>query len=125
MQCYKLINVTSGQNFRVAVHILAAVSVHNVVNLQNGPDRLASEGDGAGADQEGKHNILIQNIGHSSFLHINSGSFFPLGMPVSQFCDGSNRVKTCILCESIGDRLKSLCKCVETISICPSESIGV
>ena len=48
-QCYKLINVTSGQNFRVAVHILAAVSVHNVVNLQNGPDRLASEGDGAGA----------------------------------------------------------------------------
>ena len=120
-----IIIVTSSENVKVAVHLLASDGVHNVVDLQNGPDRLAREGDGASTDQERLNNILIQNIGNSSIPHINSGSFFTLCVPVSQLCDGSNGVETCILCESIGDNLMSLCKCFETICISTSESIGV
>ena len=48
------------------VHLLASDGVHNVVDLQNGPNRLAREGDGASTDQERLNNILIQNIGNSS-----------------------------------------------------------
>merc|ERR1712083_1086777 len=122
-QSSKLINVTSSENVQVTVQLLASDCVHDVVDLQNGPDRLAREG--AGADQERLNDILIQNIGNGSFPHINSGSFFALCMPVSQFCDGSNRVETGIFSESIGDDFKGLGKCFEAIRICTCESIGV
>ena len=69
--------------------IILADSVDDVVNLQNAPDRLASQGDGAGADQEGLDHVLLQDVGDGALPHVNPSSLLALGVFVPQLGDGS------------------------------------
>ena len=71
------------------LRIILADSVDDVVNLQDAPDRLAGQGDGAGADQEGLDHVLLQDVGDGALPHVYPGGLLALGVFVPQLSDGS------------------------------------
>ena len=63
--------------------------VDNIINLENASDCLTGESDGAGADQERLHHVLLQDVGDGALSHINTSSFLTLSMSVSQLSYGT------------------------------------
>ena len=71
---------------------ILADSVDDVVDLQDAPDRLAGEGDGAGADQQGLDHVLLQDVGDGALPHVDPGSLLTLGVFVPQLGDGACKI---------------------------------
>ena len=60
-------------------------SVDDVIDLENAPDGLTGQGDGAGADQERLDHVLLEDVGNGALPHIDPGGLLALGVFVAEF----------------------------------------
>ena len=72
--------------------LLAAHDVHYVVNLEDASDSLGGKGNGACGDEKWLDYILFQDVGDSSFSHIDPCRFLSLGMPAKIICLGIKKM---------------------------------
>ena len=69
--------------------VILTDGVDDVVNLEDAPDGLAGEGDGAGADQERLHHVLLEDVGDGSFPHVDPRGLLSLSVSVPQLSNGA------------------------------------
>ena len=57
---------------------LTTDSVDDVVDLEDGPDALGGQGDGAGGDEQRLDHVLLQDVGDASFPHVDPSRLLSL-----------------------------------------------
>ena len=60
---------------------LSSHHVDDVVDLENGADRLGGEGDGAGGHEQRLDHVLLQDVRDGALPHVDAGRLLSLGVP--------------------------------------------
>jgi hypothetical protein len=99
--------------------------VDDVVDFEDGPDRLRGKVDGRGGDEEGLDDVLVEDVGDAALAHVDTGHGLSLRVAVAELGHSRDRVEAGVLCQGVGDDLEGLGKGLEAVGVCANQGVGM
>ena len=118
--CHIIINYQE-----IDLKIFLSDGVDDIVDLENGPDRLGGQVDRGRRHEQRLHDILIEYVGDGALPHVDAGAFLALGVAVAQLGHRRDGVKACVLGQCVRDDLEGLGEGLEAVCVSSHQGVGV
>ena len=95
----------------------SSTSHDDIVNLEDHTNAFCCKGDGAGGNESWLNNLGTLHIHDSALTDVETSMSLSVCVPVSKLCDEKDRVKTGVLSERVGNKLKRLSVCSADVGV--------